>query len=181
MIEDICRRNEDTVVRLGCGNIFYAGPRSNFEPRRVVIRVNVFENMTIKSLSGYACIAGPTEQNIVAISKGAKKITPGSASKHLVDEGGTKQNISTNVWIELYHASRRIYKAINDAADIEDKILLLGIDFVLEITDGKVQAIAIDVNPRPVIAHSNFTINNKEKLGLAVLYWQSLCNSTGDA
>ena len=181
LIDNICNRNENTVVRLGCGNIFYAGPRSNFEPRRVVIRVNVFENMAIESMSGYACIADSEEQNIVTISQGAQKTNIRLVLEHLVDQNGTKHNIAVNVCTELHYAGRQIYHAINDAADIGDKIILLGIDFVLEITDGKVWAIAIDVNPRPVIAHSTFTIKNKDKLGLAVLYWQSLCNSTGHA
>ena len=67
-----------------------------------------------------------------------------------------------------------IYKAINGVTEAKDEILLLGIDFVLENYNGKLQAVAIDVNPRAVIAHSTLTTNNEEKLGLGMTYWQNV-------
>ncbi|MFC1677438.1 hypothetical protein ACFL3G_10310 [Planctomycetota bacterium] len=170
IVNDICKRTEDTVVRLGRGNLFY----KEDNPSRVIVRVNVFEGMRPEDLSGYAVVAGTCDEDVVAISQSAEKKSLHLILDNLSYRQGQSPSFTVSPQMVLYSAGRRIYQAINNDALPKDKISLLGIDFTLEAFVHGLTAVAIDVNPRAVIAHSMITTTNKkEKLGLGESYWQN--------
>ncbi len=169
--DEICKRCEDTVVRFGRGNLFYKEDK----PVRFIVRVNAFEGMTLEDLSGYAVVADTCNEDVVAISQSAQKKSLTQALDNLSYRQGQSPSFTVSPQMVLYSASRRIYQAINNDASPNDKISLLGIDFALEAFLNGLSAVAIDVNPRAVIAHSTITaMNKKEKLGLGNSYWQKL-------
>lgn len=174
LVTEICRRNRDVVVRLAHGNLFYAGFVSGCQPARFVVRINSFENMSVGDLSGYAIVGHGTEQQVVAISRGAQKVGLYSALRCLSNQEGRRIDIATTLQGGLYHTARQVYQAINSGSDINNRLSLLGIDVVLEMFDDRVCAIVIDVNARPVIAHSTFKTKREDKLGLGIAYWQTL-------
>ena len=174
VIDEICGRSEDTVVRYGRGQARTAPAAGGRDPAAMVVRINAYEGMMAESLSGYAIVAPRADSGVVAVSAGAAKVDLQPALEGLSFDQDVPPPPYHDLQVALCRAAQEVFQAVNAGAKPEEMILLLGIDFVLEPAGGQVRAVAIDVNPRAIIAHSTFSRGRERKTGLGPAYWQDV-------
>ena len=145
-------RDRDVIVRKARGNVFFnkkEEPERGYRP--VTFRVFLCQpEDKVEADLGFAEIGASGDDFITSPEKGGRIITPAEAMaglyygqadvfRRLVLTGEEQRSLAA--------CAVRALAAFNSG--LRQKLRIAGVDLLLEVADGKVQPIVLEINPRP--------------------------------
>jgi len=160
----VLSRDDDVIVRAGAGNVEYRDEGGSFSP---VFRMNVsFDGRGWHAESGFALIG----HGVVSGSSNSGKIDINRAFGSLYS-GGRPLDLKD---VEMGGIRETICRAAEAVFSGSEPLLILGVDFVLEATDGGIEPLILDLNPRCVIPGSYRIGPGRPELGLGESFWRGV-------
>ncbi len=145
-------RDRQVIVKKARGNVFYYKSEENERGYRpVTFRVFLWQpEAEVEADSGFAEISASENEPLTSPEKGGRIVAPSEAMAHLYyrETAGFRRLVLTNEEARsLPSAAVRALAAFNSG--LPQKLRIAGVDLLLEVTDGKVRPVVLEINPRP--------------------------------
>ncbi len=164
IVSYVLSMDDDVIVRAGIGNVEYRDEEDTFFP---VFRINAsFDGEGWHAESGFALIG----HGVVSGSSNCGKIDINQAFRSLYFRG-KPLDVGDG---EIGQFREMVCGAVEAIFRGSEPPLILGVDFVLEVMDGGIEAFILDVNPRCVIPGSYRIGPVRSELGLGRSFWSGV-------
>jgi hypothetical protein len=145
-------RDREVIVKKARGNVFYYKSEENERGYRpVTFRVFLWQpEDEVEADSGFAEISASEADLLTSPEKGGRIVAPSEAMADLYyrETAGYRRLVLTGEEAgSLPAAAVRTLAAFNSG--LRQKLRIAGVDLLLEVTDGKVQPVVLEINPRP--------------------------------
>jgi hypothetical protein len=145
-------RDREVIVKKARGNVFYYKRQEQERGYRpVTFRVFLWQpEDKVEADLGFAEISASENDFVPSPEKGGRIITPSEAMADLYyrETAGFRRIVLTEEEARsLPAAAVRALAAFNSG--LRQKLRIAGVDLLLEVTDGKVRPVVLEINPRP--------------------------------
>ena len=145
-------RDRQVIVKKARGNVFYyKGEEDERGYRPVTFRVFLWQpEDEVEADAGFAEISASENEPLTSPEKGGRIVAPSEAMAGLYyrEAAGYRRIVLTGEEARsLPAAAVQALAAFNSG--LRQKLRIAGVDLLLEVTDGRIRPVVLEINPRP--------------------------------